>query len=155
MAIQGDQVWFWIRLDWIKGNCWALAEVCALPGAFLVDSEAAALVLPSALRMCWMRRRNFPLHQYVVLWLWVTIKTLLLRNQETVYAASVSIQTDTTRRKWFEDVRLKKFSQQRENGVTQVRISPQNTYDELKKQHRSCLCISLLWQDRTYIIQKP
>ena len=26
-VIQVDQVWYWIRLDWIKGEWWALAEV--------------------------------------------------------------------------------------------------------------------------------
>lgn len=160
MSIQGDGVWFWIRLDWIKGNCWTLAEVCPLLSAILV--ETAAIVLPIALRICWMQRGNFYLHQYVVLWLWVTIKTLLLRNQGTVDAASLSIQTDTRRRKWFEAVRLKNFSQQRENGVTQVRISShstdlnrlssENTYHKLEKQHGRYLCISLVWQDCAHIL---
>ena len=31
--IEGHQVWCQIRLDWIKGDCWALAEVCALLSA--------------------------------------------------------------------------------------------------------------------------
>ena len=26
-------VWNWIQLDWIQGDCWAVAEVCAPPSA--------------------------------------------------------------------------------------------------------------------------
>lgn len=37
LQLQGFQIWYWIRLDWVKGNCWAVAEVCTLLSAVLVQ----------------------------------------------------------------------------------------------------------------------
>ena len=35
-VIQCYQVWYWIWLNWMKGDCWASAEVCALQGSIVV-----------------------------------------------------------------------------------------------------------------------
>ena len=34
--IQSYEDWYWISLDWIKTDCWAFADVCALLSAILV-----------------------------------------------------------------------------------------------------------------------
>ena len=37
-VIQSYQVWNWIRLEWVKGDCWALTEACTLLSAILLQS---------------------------------------------------------------------------------------------------------------------